>query len=121
MCFTENLAAGTGTFTVTDGINSWMDEAADYDPEDPQPSHFTQVVWKSTTNVGCAFITCPPGSIFPEVYGVRILPPAFIHCPDSRISCRMLDSFGAIIARLAMSSVNSRTSLVLFYREWKLT
>jgi len=37
------------------------------------------------------------------------------------MSCRMLDSFGAIIARLAMSSVNSRTPLVPFYQEWKLT
>jgi len=76
--FTENFAAGTGYFNVTDMINSWMDEAVDYDPEDPQPSHFTQVVWKSTTYVGCAIVVCPPGSIFPEVYGVRILPPNFI-------------------------------------------
>jgi len=65
----ENLAAGTGAFTVTDGIKMWTDEAKDYDPGNPQPSHFTQVVWKSTKRVGCAVTTCPPGSIFPASYG----------------------------------------------------
>jgi len=69
--FTENLAAGTGAYTITDGINMWKNEAKDYNPKNPQPSHFTQVVWKSTTRVGCAFTTCAPGTIFPKNYGVR--------------------------------------------------
>ncbi|KAF9654339.1 PR-1-like protein [Thelephora ganbajun] len=67
--FGENLAAGSGGYTVTDAINGWTGEAKDYNPGNPVPSHFTQVVWKSTTEVGCAVITCPPGSIFDASYG----------------------------------------------------
>ena len=43
---------------------------ASYNAQDPQPSHFTQVVWKSTTQVGCAVKDCP--GIFPASYGVRL-------------------------------------------------
>ena len=69
---TENLAAGAGgDFTVTDGINGWTDEAKDYDPQNPTYSHFTQVVWKGTKELGCALVDCPAGSIFPAEYGVR--------------------------------------------------
>lgn len=41
---------------------------ASYNPSNPQPSHFTQVVWKSTTSVGCAVKTC--NNIFPGHVGV---------------------------------------------------
>jgi len=75
---TENLAAGTGGYTVTEGINAWTDEASDYDPNNPTYSHFTQVVWKSTTELGCAMVDCPAGSIFPAEYGVRTLSPTLI-------------------------------------------
>ena len=75
---TENLAAGTGGYTVTEGINAWTDEAGDYDPNNPTYSHFTQVVWKSTTELGCAMVDCPAGSIFPAEYGVRTLSPTCI-------------------------------------------
>lgn len=76
---TENLAAGTGDYTVTDGINAWTDEAKDYDPKNPTYSHFTQVVWKGTTDLGCALVTCPAGSIFPAMWGVRTLSHPFVH------------------------------------------
>ncbi|KAH7336980.1 CAP domain-containing protein [Rhizoctonia solani] len=36
----------------------WTDEASEYDAANPQYSHFTQVVWKATTEVGCAVRTC---------------------------------------------------------------
>ena len=51
----ENVSAGLG---VTDGINSWVSEG--YDAGDPF-SHlrFSQIVWKSTTDVGCAITNCP--------------------------------------------------------------
>ena len=68
----ENLAAGSGSYTVSDGIDAWNAEAKDYDPQNPTFSHFTQVVWKGTKEVGCAFVTCPPGSIFAASFGVRI-------------------------------------------------
>jgi len=41
---------------------------ADYDPKNPTYSHFTQVVWKGTTQVGCAVATC--SGIFDASYGV---------------------------------------------------
>ncbi|KAJ7927651.1 PR-1-like protein [Mycena leptocephala] len=65
--FGENLAAGTGDFTIQDAINAWTSEASQYDPNNPQPSHFTQVVWKGTTQVGCAVATC--NGIFPASFG----------------------------------------------------
>jgi len=66
------LAAGTGSgYTVTSGVKAWTDEVKDYNPKSPVPSHFTQVVWKNTKQLGCAFIDCPAGSIFPSQYGVR--------------------------------------------------
>ncbi|KAF7339713.1 Fruiting body protein SC7 [Mycena sanguinolenta] len=54
----ENLAAGTGTFTIAQAVKAWTDEVSNYNPNDPQPSHFTQVVWKATTEIGCAVQTC---------------------------------------------------------------
>ncbi len=47
-----------------------------YNPNHPLPSHFTQVVWKAITQLGCAVATCPAGSIFSAIYGVR---PDFLH------------------------------------------
>ncbi|KLO11772.1 PR-1-like protein [Schizopora paradoxa] len=67
--FGENLAAGTGSFSVTSAFNAWANEESSYDPSNPQPSHYTQVVWKGTTAVGCFAATCPAGSIFPSNFG----------------------------------------------------
>ncbi|KAJ7794826.1 PR-1-like protein, partial [Mycena leptocephala] len=66
----ENLAAGTGDFTIQDAINAWTSEASQYDPNNPQPSHYTQVVWKGTKQVGCAEATCFPASFGPAQYYV---------------------------------------------------
>ncbi|EJD44100.1 PR-1-like protein, partial [Auricularia subglabra TFB-10046 SS5] len=65
----ENLAAGTGDYKPIDGVAGWVAEAPEYNPSNPIPSHFTQVVWKSSTEVGCAWTECPAGSIFDASYG----------------------------------------------------
>ncbi|KDQ63808.1 hypothetical protein JAAARDRAFT_29854 [Jaapia argillacea MUCL 33604] len=64
--FGENLAAGTGSsYGIAAAVGSWTAEVSQYDPSNPQPSHFTQVVWKGTSQVGCAVQTCAAGTIFP--------------------------------------------------------
>nr|VWO97042.1 Repressed by TUP1 protein 4 [Ganoderma boninense] len=66
----ENLAAGTGgSYDSTAAVKSWTDEAPQYDPQNPAPSHFTQVVWKSM-QVGVAkYFACeyyPAGNVIGE-------------------------------------------------------
>ncbi|KAG6873666.1 hypothetical protein C0995_012600 [Termitomyces sp. Mi166 len=64
----ENLAAGTGSaYDIQAAIKSWTDEVSQYDPSNPVPSHFTQVVWKSTTQLGCAVQSCD--GIFDPSFG----------------------------------------------------
>ncbi|KAJ2928781.1 hypothetical protein H1R20_g8314, partial [Candolleomyces eurysporus] len=55
--FGENLAAGTN-LGIRAAIKLWTDEVSEYNPANPKFSHFTQVVWKGTTQVGCAVQTC---------------------------------------------------------------
>ncbi|KAH9064170.1 PR-1-like protein [Lactarius vividus] len=67
--FGENLAAGTGSgYTIATAVKSWTDEVSDYDPSNPVASHFTQVVWKATTQVGCAVKDC--SGIFDPKFGI---------------------------------------------------
>ncbi|KAI0639329.1 hypothetical protein C8Q77DRAFT_53695 [Trametes polyzona] len=67
--FGENLAAGTGnSYGIQSAVKSWTDEVSEYDPNNPQPSHFTQVVWKASTQVGCAVQSC--NGIFDAKFGV---------------------------------------------------
>ncbi|EKM81187.1 hypothetical protein AGABI1DRAFT_112878 [Agaricus bisporus var. burnettii JB137-S8] len=67
--FGENLFASSGSgATINNAVDSWMAEAAQYDYNNPGFSaatgHFTQVVWKSSTNLGCASQQCTTGSPF---------------------------------------------------------
>jgi len=74
----ENLAAGTGSgFGIQEAIGLWADEVSSYNPNNPQASHFTQVVWKSTTQLGCASAIC--NGIFPAHFG----PARFFVCEYS--------------------------------------
>ncbi|BGP50609.1 hypothetical protein JCM10450v2_006528 [Rhodotorula kratochvilovae] len=71
----ENLAASAGSGvtvqTAISGIKAWEAEAPEYDPSNPIYSHFTQMVWKATTKLGCYQANCPAGSIFDARYGVN--------------------------------------------------
>ncbi|KAF8699161.1 PR-1-like protein, partial [Rhizoctonia solani] len=67
----QNLYAGTGNPGAAAAVGAWNAESKDYNPSNPQASHWTQVVWKSTTKVGCALATCAPGTIFPANYNAN--------------------------------------------------
>ncbi|KAJ3564877.1 hypothetical protein NP233_g8000 [Leucocoprinus birnbaumii] len=63
----ENLyALSTSGGTIQQAVQSWMDEASQYNYNDPGFSeatgHFTQVVWKATTTLGCGLHVCSTGS-----------------------------------------------------------
>ncbi|CCE64777.1 hypothetical protein TPHA_0I02760 [Tetrapisispora phaffii CBS 4417] len=55
----ENLAAG---YDGADAVEAWYSEISSYDFSNPAYSsstgHFTQLVWKSSTQVGCGFKQC---------------------------------------------------------------
>lgn len=55
----ENLALG---YDASGSVDAWYNEIKDYDYSNPTFSsgtgHFTQVVWKSTTQVGCGIKKC---------------------------------------------------------------
>ena len=75
----ENLAAGTASVLDGERVSEmWYDEVAKYSFKNPRFSmetgHFTQVVWTTTTQVGCGMAQCkgmdiwvcnydPPGNV----------------------------------------------------------
>ncbi|TQV91944.1 SCP-like extracellular protein [Cordyceps javanica] len=56
----ENIAIGYGNATAA--VEAWGDERRVYDFADPgfdhATGHFTQLVWKATTTVGCERVLC---------------------------------------------------------------
>ena len=74
----ENLAAAAppGAKTNTQVVRDWVDESADYSYDKNNCAsgkvcgHYTQVVWRNTTQVGCATVICtknsPFGTQFPK-------------------------------------------------------
>ncbi|KAG0426079.1 hypothetical protein HPB47_017340 [Ixodes persulcatus] len=93
----ENIytAASSSSSFILDAqtpVDSWYSEIKDYDYANPESSsdatHFTQVVWKSTTKVGCArskaasraayFVVCnyDPSGNLQGAYEENVLPAA---------------------------------------------
>lgn len=69
----ENVAMGFSTFD--DAVKAWLAEGSLYNYNNPGFSdatgHFTQAIWKSTTQVGCANTnTCSGG----KMYSCRYFP-----------------------------------------------
>ncbi|KAJ0963365.1 hypothetical protein J5N97_028487 [Dioscorea zingiberensis] len=67
----ENLFWGSGGgFTAGDAVNAWVAEKQYYDYDSNSCAsgrvcgHYTQVVWRSSTNIGCARVVCNNGGIF---------------------------------------------------------
>ncbi|XP_010943479.1 pathogenesis-related protein PRB1-3-like [Elaeis guineensis] len=67
----ENLFGGSGAdYTAADAVNLWVSEKQYYDYDsntcaDGQAcGHYTQVVWRDSTNIGCARVVCDNGGIF---------------------------------------------------------
>jgi len=60
----ENIVAATGHFPIANAMLQFVSDEADYDPSTPTYNHFTQVVWKDTTQLGCAVSAC--SGIFPD-------------------------------------------------------
>ena len=85
----ENLAAGTtGALDARATVAMWYDEIKGYSFKQPgfsmQTGHFTQVVWRGTTSVGCGKSQCkgmdiwvceydPPGN-WEGQYREQVLP-----------------------------------------------
>lgn len=59
----ENIYGSSGGATGTAAVASWAEEEADYDYGSNTCNgicgHYTQIVWRDTTKVGCALHTCP--------------------------------------------------------------
>jgi uncharacterized protein YkwD len=65
----ENLAAGTtGALPPSAVVAMWYDEVKGYSFKQPgfsmQTGHFTQVVWRSTSQVGCGMAQCKGNDIW---------------------------------------------------------
>ncbi len=73
----ENIAAGAPTQTIANAVASWVGEEANYDhatntcAAGDECGHYTQIVWSTTTSVGCAKVSCTTNSPFGTFGGGR--------------------------------------------------
>jgi pathogenesis-related protein 1 len=66
----EDIAAGAPTQTIDGAVTGWIAERANYDHATNSCAsgkvcgHYTQIVWSTTTAVGCAQVSCTTNSPF---------------------------------------------------------
>ncbi len=66
----QNLFASTGSTAPADVVTSWVGESAHYDyatntcASGDSCGHYTQVVWRDSTQLGCGVANCTTGSPF---------------------------------------------------------
>ena len=66
----ENLAEGHGEMTGAQAVKFWVTEKDNYDYAsnkcvgDDECGHYTQVVWRNSTRLGCASAKCKNGWVF---------------------------------------------------------
>ena len=74
----ENLAAGYPSISAA--VNAWYAERKQYNANQPgfshRTGHFTQLVWKASTAVGCGYATCNGKNGTPGKYWVCEYSPA---------------------------------------------
>jgi hypothetical protein len=73
--FGENLYWSSPAASPTTAVENWYSEVSLYDFNHPGFSnttgHFTQIIWKNTTEIGCGIRTdCPTPSAWPLSYHV---------------------------------------------------
>ncbi|MEU4547159.1 CAP family protein [Nonomuraea dietziae] len=77
----ENMYAASGSpdtkTAIANAFNAWMAEASQYNYNRPgfsaSTGHFTQVVWKSTTQITLAVARCAAGTIFPSMASTYVV------------------------------------------------
>jgi len=70
LIYGENIFSGSAGYTFPDAVKAWGDEKKMFDPKTKKCTgewwacgHYTQVIWKNTTQVGCALAKCKDGSV----------------------------------------------------------
>lgn len=70
LVYGENIFSGSGGYTFRDAVKAWGDEKKMFNTRTKQCNggwapcgHYTQIIWRQTTEVGCAVARCPNGTL----------------------------------------------------------